>query len=380
MFLVFRQQKLGKVLSFPASPWLSCRTVAGLSRIIQAQIMTQLLSWLRYASVIFFFYVLLMKEDREGVWENRLESWLKRVYAHQETSFAKVTALAKATASAAKSSVERLFGTRLLSLRFLAVSIFYGLASFNLTVLVSPLLPHKVQTPQITLPAGSPSLSLFQSAVWLVVFLMLGSAPALLQGQGRVSRLVWFIYALFFVRWAGPLFIVAKIVDSHWGHYGVLRFGVGLLLLIGINFALDVLFVATTRWLLATASDAKRAFNVLLAILLDAALGYGVIVGPVWFGLQIFLKFNQNFMTYPVMLVFAFKSMDLVIALTVLVLLLLIAIHMAVWFFLERPVNLCLRYKLIRDKKFIRSAIIALLALPKVGTVWAFTIALLRAF
>jgi hypothetical protein len=343
--------------------------------------MIQLLNWLRWLLVIFFIYLGLMKEEQEGVWENRLDRWLKKVYAHQETSFAKITALAKAVASVSKKLTERIFGTRLFSLRFLGVSIFYGLASANLTVLISPLIPHKPPTFHITLPPGAATQpSFFQHVVWFVLFLLLGSAPALYEALDRMSPWVWLFWIIFFVRWSVPLIAVAAAVDHLWGHYSTVRLGIGLLLLVSVNFALDVLFVATTRWILAIAAHARRLPGVLFSILVDIGLGYAVIVVPVWLGVEFFTKFNHSMMSFALMLVFAFKSLDFVIALLVLILFLLIVVHAIVWYVLERPVDACLRFKLIRDKKFIRGMIVALLTLPKVGSVWAFVIALLKAF
>jgi len=343
--------------------------------------MTLLLDWLRWLLIVLLAYVGLMKEEQEGLWENRLELWLKRVYAHQESSFAKVTALARAVASLVRGLTERVFGTRLFSLRFLGVSIFYGLASLNLTVLVSPFVPHRTQSLQMTpLPGAGTRPDFFQHLVWFVLFLVLGSAPALLASIGQMSRWVWLIWIAFFVRWMFPLIGVATVVDHLWGHRSTARFGLGLLVLVGVSFLLDMLFVATTRWILAMAANARKPWNVLLAIVLDAGLGYAVIVGPVWLGVEFFVRSNRSTMSFALMLVFALKSLDFVIALLVFVFLLLIVIHAILWFILERPVYACLRFKLIRDKKFVRGAILALLTLPKLGTVWALFIALLKAF
>ncbi|MGD0436843.1 MAG: hypothetical protein ABSB86_10280 [Bryobacteraceae bacterium] len=185
---------------------------------------------------------------------------------------------------------------------------------------------------------------------------------------------------IFLCEVAFPLIGIATVVDHLWGHGSALRFAIGLLLLVGVNYVLDVLFVATTRWILGIAANARRLWIVLFASLLDIGLGYLVIVGPVWLGVEFFTKFNRSMMSFAVMLVFAFKSLDFVIALLVLILFLLIVIHAAGWFILERPVSACLRFKLIRDKKFVRCMIVALLTLPKVGTLWAFVIALAKAF
>ena len=51
--------------------------------------MIQLLNSVRWLLVIFFVCMGLMKEEQEGIWENRLEHWLKTVDARQFVRCAK---------------------------------------------------------------------------------------------------------------------------------------------------------------------------------------------------------------------------------------------------------------------------------------------------
>jgi hypothetical protein len=197
--------------------------------------MIHLLNVVRWALVAFLFYVAaLMKEEEEGRWENKLQEWLKRVYSRQDGSYAKITALAKAVANISEKFTERLFGKRLFSLRFLGVSTFYGLASANLTILLSPLISHLARNP-MKFPPGAPRPDLFMSSVWFVLFVLLGSTPALLQfiEMKNWSRWVWYTWLTFFLRWVFPLAVLAKVVDLRWGHYSTIRLLLGILMLIG---------------------------------------------------------------------------------------------------------------------------------------------------
>ena len=84
---------------------------------------------------------------------------------------------------------------------------------------------------------------------------------------------------IFLCEVAFPLIGIATVVDHLWGHGSALRFAIGLLLLVGVNYVLDVLFVATTRWILGIAANARRLWIVLFASLLDigaAASGAGI--------------------------------------------------------------------------------------------------------
>jgi hypothetical protein len=338
--------------------------------------MIHLLNWLRWGLIVFLIYVAaLMKEEQEGRWENRLQEWLNRIYSHQESSYAKITALANTVAALSGRITERLFGRCLLSFRFVGVSIFYALASVNLTILLSPLILHWAHTPQTPV---LPRLKLFFSLGYFVAFLLLGSVPAIIERLGWSARWIWIIWLCFVVRWVIPLFTIFVMVNRLWGHHAVLRFILGVCIVIVFNCFLDIVFVTITRWTLSLASNTKRLSKVILAILLDVGLGCGVIVGPVWLGVW-FWQLHALSLSIAPMMVYALKSIDFCIAVLVLIILALIGLHMAAWFVLERPIYECLRFKVIRDKKLLRGMILALIALPQIGSVWAFFIAFLKA-
>ena len=95
--------------------------------------MNHWLNTVRWLLSAFFVYVAaFMKEEQEGKWENTLQAWLDKIYLHQEGSYAKVTALARAVARVSEWVTEKLFGRRLLSLRSCLVSVYFGMSSFFL--------------------------------------------------------------------------------------------------------------------------------------------------------------------------------------------------------------------------------------------------------
>jgi hypothetical protein len=200
-------------------------------------------------------------------------------------------------------------------------------------------------------------------------FLLLGSIPALVNHDEAEGIWTWIFWAIAVVPCVVPLLTVVAIINHLWGYSSVLRFLLGICLLCGLNFLLDVVFVKTTRWALGFASKTRQLSRVIVAILLDVVLGYGVIVGPILLGVYIFKWFHSvgAMMSFGVMLVFALKSIDFLIAIIVLIILALIGIHWVFWFVLERPIYSCLRFKIIRDKKLLWSLIAALYAAPHVG-------------
>lgn len=349
--------------------------------------MIHLLVWLRWLPIGLLFYIAaLMREEQEGRWENVLQTWLDNVSPRQESSYAKLTALVSAVSAQSKRITEKLFGHRLLSVRAFGVSLCYGIASFFLTVLLSPFLHHFNGGRQAALPTAAgvgQSLNLpsaatphFVLAAMFGYFLALGSVPALIEKSDDEPLWVWKT-----VLFGQLLIYVAKILDAIvrlWGFYSAFRFVAFMGLLLGINFLLDVLFVRTARWMLTVASNTRQLFMLIVAILFDVLLGVGVVLAPVLLGLLLITEFHGEVMSFGLMAGFALKSVDFVIACMVLIILSLIAVHGAVWFVLERPIYSCLRFKVIRNKTLLWWVIGGLIVVPHVGLGRVFEWALSR--
>jgi len=323
---------------------------------------------MRWLLIVFFVYVAaLMKPEQEGKWENLLQSWLDTVTSRQEGSYAKVTALARSVSGWSESFIARLFGQRLFSPRAFGVSFFYGLASFFLTLLLTPLLqmlPHRLNT-QPALARGMVQPSFLSIFLLFGFFVLIGSIPALVGEEAIVWT--WVFWLVLLATWAAPLITLLTIMQHLWGYYSALRFILGICLLCGLNFLLDIMFLRTTRWALRLASNARQLAGVLAAIVLDVVLGYAVIVGPILLGVRFVTTFHAGNISIAPMLVFAFKTIDFLIALIVLVVLTLIGLHAVLWFVLERPIFSCLRFKVIREKRLLWTFAGILYAAPHVG-------------
>jgi hypothetical protein len=176
-----------------------------------------------------------------------------------------------------------------------------------------------------------------------------------------------------------PLFYYTFTVFRVFGLRSACGFVFFIVLLFTLNFSWDVLFITATRWMLRIASNTRQLAGVLMAIVLDAVLGITILVGPLMVALYIVSKSNGSLIGVGLFLGFALKLIDFAIASLVLILLTLIGIHLIVWFVLERPIYSIVRFKVIRDKKLLRSVILALIALPEIGSTWASFIALLKA-
>lgn len=131
--------------------------------------------------------------------------------------------------------------------------------------------------------------------------------------------------------------------------------------------------------MLRIASNTRQLGRVVVAIVLDAGVGVAIIVGPLMVAFYAVVKSNGSLIAAGLMLGFTLKLIDFTISLLVLIMLTFIGIHVIVWFILERPIYSILGFKVIRDKKLLRSLILALIALPEIGSVWAFVVGLLKA-
>jgi hypothetical protein len=333
---------------------------------LQCDDMARVLILIRWIAILFLGFVALMKEEQEGRWENRLEAWLHRVSSHAKTSYAKVSALMRAVSDQAEKITEKLFGHRLFSLRAFGVSLCYGIASLFLTVLLSPLIPHRPNALQLKLPTSpvQPAFPLF-NVVTFGYFFMLGSLPAFIRRSEDEPLWMWRIgvFGTFLLLCSR----VADAVDVLWGRYAEFRFVLFICVLFGLNFLLDVTFVKTTRWALGLASNTRQVLSWIVATLFNVLLGIGVLVSPILLGVFLVNTFNSDKVGVGLMFGFGLKSLDFVIALLVLILLALIGIHGIIWFALERPVYACLRFKVIRDKKLIWIMMGVLFLLPHLG-------------
>jgi hypothetical protein len=350
--------------------------------------MILVLNSVRWVLIVFLIYVAaLMKKEQEGEWENALQTWLDKIYSQQEGSYAKITALARAVARVSEWLTEKLFGRKLLSLRFFTVSAYLGISSFFLMGLLSPSINGMLLKLHHAVHANPPMEATVPLSRWEYVFGLLqfvfyfivGMFPALYGKNEKESPWVWRMwkYGLLIIvlRYAVSIFWVFRLRSAF-------IFVLFMTLLFGLNFLWDMLFITTTRWMLRIASNTRQLAGVLVAVVLDVVLGITIIIGPLIVALYVLARSSSGLIGLigaGLLLGSTLKLIDFIIAFLVLILLSLIGIHAAVWFVLERPIYSCLRFKVISDKKFIKSIILGLIAVPQVGTVWAFFVALLKA-
>lgn len=324
----------------------------------------------RWLLIAFLVYVAaFMKEEQEGKWENTLQSWLDKIYLHQEGSYAKVTALARAVSRLSELVTEKLFGGRLLSLRSFLVSAYLGISSFFLMGLLTPWitrltpqLPHA--TPPTILPLPMSRWDHVLNFVQFVSFFIAGIIPAVLGENEQEAPWIWRMWKygllVLIFRYAFSIFWVFRLRSAF-------QFVLFIGLLFSFNFLWDILFIKATRWMLRIASNTRQLAGVLVTIVLDALLGTTILIGPMAVALYVLVKSNGSLIGAGLFFGVALKLIDFIIAFLVLILLTFIGIHVMVWFALERPISNCLRFKLIRDKKLIWFLAGALYAAPHIG-------------
>lgn len=330
--------------------------------------MNHWLNAMRWLLIAFLVYVAaFMKEEQEGRWENTLQSWLDKVYVSQEGSYAKVMALARAVSRLSEQVTEKLFGERLLSLRSFLVSAYFGMASWCLLWVLIPFIGWLTSRMFRFIPAavfGGPinhrvylsNLALF------VCFFFIGIIPAVGGENAEETAWPWRIWECVLL---AIIFLYGISVFWRFRLPSVFETVISFVLLFGLNFLWDMVFIKATRRLLRIASNTRQLVGVLAAIVLDALLGIAILVGP-WV-VSSYVLSHRSLIGVALLVGVALKLIDFTLAFLVLIILTLVVIHSVVWFALERPISNCLRFKLIRDKKLIWFLAGALYAAPHIG-------------
>ena len=124
--------------------------------------------WIRLPlGCLCIYAAVLLREDEEGSYQNRLEEWWIRIMYKRDSAISQSTAFLKGVAGLAGRLFDRLFGKRLFSFRGFGVSACYSVASlFLFGQLVRIFRPQQ---------AGAISLELW---VYVTLFVLLGTVPA----------------------------------------------------------------------------------------------------------------------------------------------------------------------------------------------------------
>jgi hypothetical protein len=323
-----------------------------------------IINWIRWALVCLFIYAaLFLDEGEEGRYENRIERWWVRVNDQRRSALSAAATLIGSVAELAGRQFDRLFGRKLFSPRSLGVSVCFSIASLFLYLeLANILLGQRIkQHPSFTQVAQGWGI--------FAVYLLSGIFPALNEGD-RHERLWMRIWGLvLLVSVAIPTVQVLRFVKLLWGYGSVLRITAFLIFLLGFSFVCDVFYIALTRWMLRIASAATRLPRIIGIILLNLLLGAFLVLGPAYLGLKAAVytaRFNgpSFFGVAGVMFVVlggAVNSVDLIACSVFLAFMIFILLHRLVWPVIERPLYAFARFGIIRRKRLLWAAALALI-------------------
>jgi len=327
----------------------------------------RILRWLLAALLIYAFF---LKEDVDRKVQSRVETWWLRLAYGQEAALSRATAFLRVLARLTGTVFDRLFGERLFSVRGVLVSVCYSIASFFLCVQLILGLSPKSPTP--------PS---FQLWLLILLFLLLGSTPAVLQRSDDEPLWLWKlgVVAVVFL----PLLNFMDFLRQRHQVISAGGFAVFLVLVFVISCGSDFCYIALTRWMLRKASELKHWVGILGIVLLDCLLGLVLFLGPLVLGGLAVWKLNQGVivprvnqtLTAPnvnvspgtllavgIMLAGpALNTIDLLACLLFFALMAVMLLHRLLWPILEGPIYVFQKFGLIKRKGWLLAAAAGLL-------------------
>lgn len=225
----------------------------------------------RLLGCLLIYAAVFMYEDEEGRWQNRLERWRETIIRTRESALSRFTAFMSGVAGLASHVFDRLFGKKLFSVRGVAVSICYSIASFFLCLeLLSAINPQKF------------GQMLFQNWGMIVFFVLLGSVPAIVD-TGKET--LWLGGLAVFGVVIYPLAKFADAVSQKFGYARTLGMLLFVAMVFSLSFGFDVLYIALTRWMLRKASRQMQLPKIIGIVFLNALLGVVIALGPLVIGL-----------------------------------------------------------------------------------------------
>ena len=305
-----------------------------------------LIRFLNALGVAFLYASLFLHEDEEGRIQNRVEEWWIKLADKQDASRSWTATFMREVAKLTTRGFDRLFGKRLLSLRVAGISFCFSVASFYWSGFVAVALSR------------SPHAQLAQGALWWgLFFAAMGLVPAF-SGDGWLLAFWWVLLLVEILALGKFLFFVSAVRGGAFTE----RMVGYLLLIFGVSFASDILYVVLTRWVLRRLARIDRLYEILLAILGNLLILVILVLIPIQIGLRV-LQHSPG-AGIAVMVSFILNFIDFAAGFAALILAFLLLLHHSLWWTVERPLYAIQRFALIKNKKWLRRAGIVLLTLP----------------
>jgi hypothetical protein len=327
-----------------------------------ANLIISFLSYLLHLSGFVLVYASSLYENEEGQIQSKIVEWWVRLDDKGLASRSRIAAFMQEVARLTGRGFDGLFGNSLLSLRFVAVSIYLSFASLFLFLIFAFPLAHDTGS---ATRLGAIRIFLF--------FIGLALVPAIVNGSALWERLIrgiwWGVIPWTVISMAGFIAFVYK----RQGAASTFR-GIGFTLLpLAVSFLADVAFIFVTRLILRRIPTIDRISTIVIMFVGNLLILALIIVGLPYVGFKI-AKYLPLFGGI-IMLSLPLNSIDILVGCAALIVALLLLVHRALWPLIQRPLYAIQRHELIKKrKKWLLHAGVALIILP-----WHLTLESLKA-
>jgi hypothetical protein len=217
---------------------------------------TASIRWLLHICGFLLIYAALLYEDEEHRIQSKLEALWVQLKDKQEASQSWIVSFLQMVAKLTGKVLDRVFGERLLSIRFLVVSIYLSLASFFLFMAIALKIAPNPK-------AGSPHENL------ILALLFGASGLSFALTDNKLFRLFWWVAAV-----AIPLLKVTPFllfVLAKTGFTTTIRGVAYVATPFVVSLACDLAYITLTRKLLRRAAEAGSLVNISLIALVNLA-------------------------------------------------------------------------------------------------------------
>jgi len=296
---------------------------------------------LRLVGLLIVYSAFFLYEDQEGELQNRIERWWIKVDDFRKSAISKSTAFLKVAANVTDQGFTNVFGKRLLSARAIGISVCYSMASFSLFKLLVAVV--WIQQGVVNSSDLPPSF-LEGYVIFSVVFASLGIArPSI---ENRNWLIVWtsglvvcILGTIYYIHFLAPQSRNIELMHL-----------LATALSIALSFALDILFIVLTRWLLRRAANLTSSLRIGGLLLLNTMLGIIpflatplVFFRPDWLLALVDVASSNILRRFIVSVFISVGTMgliDLVVCSMVSAVMLLMLLHRAAWRLIDRPPHL----------------------------------------
>lgn len=230
--------------------------------------------------LLFLYIAVFLYEDEEGAVQNWLEEWWIRLMDKQTSMLSKQAQFLREVAGLGSSILRKVFGTNLLSIRSIGVSICLSMISMILVELVmGGLVRLSWDAPYLDGGLGPSREDVIWTRAFVLAPIFAFGALALVfvKFQSLAVKAVGLLLALMLAPW--PWLLGAYVLNLEWSWLTV-EHAAWLYALLVISFAADFGFVALTRQALQWCSNATRVGNIIGAIGLNCAASLLLCIFP----------------------------------------------------------------------------------------------------